>query len=59
MGKRSMIELSVTTALFVAVAGGSTIARGHLVGDLFILMLAPLLAAILTLAARSASRRAP
>ena len=59
MGNRGMVELSVATVLFVAVGDGVTIARGHLVGDVFVLVVAPLLAAILTVvAARSTSGRA-
>jgi hypothetical protein len=53
--RRNRIELAVTTAVFVAVGGGLTVARGHIVGDIFVLLLAPLLAAGLTLAARYVS----
>jgi hypothetical protein len=55
---RAKTELCAATALFVALGSGTTIARGHLAGDLFVLAFAPLLAAVLTLVARFASERA-
>lgn len=58
MSNAGRVELCVATASFVAIGGGLTIARGHIVGDLFILLLAPLLAASLTLLPRVASARA-
>ncbi len=58
MSNGGKIELAVTTALFVAVGSGLTIVRGHIVGDVFVLLLAPFLAAILTVVARVASGRA-
>jgi hypothetical protein len=57
MSNRAKIELCTATALFVALGSGTTIARGHLAGDLFVLAFAPLLAAVVTLVARVASER--
>lgn len=57
MSRRRRIELCITTALFVAVGSGLTIARGHIVGDVFVLLLAPLLAATLTVVAFFAAGR--
>jgi hypothetical protein len=57
MSSRAKIELCTATGLFIALGSGTTIARGHLAGDLFVLAFAPLLAAGLTLIARVASER--
>ena len=57
MNNRAKIELCIATAMFIALGSGTTIARGHLAGDLFVLAFAPLVAAGLTLIASVASER--
>jgi len=56
MGKRGAVELCSATVLFIAVGSAATMARGHLVGDVFIVLMAPVLAAIITLIARAETR---
>lgn len=56
MGTSDRVELTAATALFIGISGGVGIARGHPPGVLILLLLAPLLAALVTLVARYLAR---